>query len=433
MARSNDAEQKETGPLTQCSADTSITKYLRTRAITSPWRLNGFQDRLYKAVIVIPAFDEAESLPKTLASLEKNPPELLDQTLVIVIVNNRICASFEQKTQNQQTLQWLQKGPCSALNLAWIDATTTGFEFPEKDGVGLARKIGFDLALGCMHWAADPLYISLDADSLVDNNYLGAIFQHFESHSCVGAYLPFRHQTGETPAQELAIREYELYLRSYKFGLDWAGSPFAFFSIGSAFACRARSYVAVGGMKRRLAGEDFYFLQQLVKTGQLTSMHGTLVSPAARYSKRVPFGTGRAIEARVEQEKSLYRFISVSSFRILKEWLQSVARSKDSDASTLMAQAGEISPQLLSFLDEAGFSEVWKKLQVQHASTQFMGAWLNWFDGLKTRQLLTALEKRHLPAEPELLVSELLEAGGYPGITQSSLQLELLENLQNCR
>jgi len=53
---------------------------------------------------------------------------------------------------------------------------------------------------------------------------------------------------------------------------DWllqqAGSPYAYHTIGSAFACRAEAYIAAGGMNRRHAAEDFYFLQQLAKCMQ---------------------------------------------------------------------------------------------------------------------------------------------------------------------
>ena len=48
--------------------------------------------------------------------------------------------------------------------------------------------------------------------------------------------------------------------------------------------CTAKSYVATGGMNRRMAGEDFYFLQKLAKTdgvdlrvGKLTYTGGQVI------------------------------------------------------------------------------------------------------------------------------------------------------------
>ena len=416
--------------MTLYRSDPKAEKYLRTRATISPWKLEGCRETGFQAAIVIPALAEADALPATLRSLERNPPDLLAKTLIIVVVNNRTTASPVEKAQNQRTLLWLQARSCARSNLAWVDAASSEFEFPVKEGVGLARKIGCDLALERLDWAQDPLLISLDADTLVDGNYLQAIFAHFQTELGGAAYLPFRHQAGESQAQESAIREYELYLRSYRFGLAWAGSPYAFISIGSALACRARAYVAAGGMKRRQAGEDFYFLQQLVKTTGVSPLVGTLVRPAARYSDRVPFGTGRCIEAKVEEKKSLYLLISRDSFLRLKSWLETVEAFQAEPACVLLAKAAQISPVLGTFMAESDFSSVWQKLQRQAAGVQFMSAWHNWFDGLKTRQLLTRLEHGQAESELGLLVSELLEAGGYPDMERCSEQLELLENLQ---
>ncbi len=416
--------------MTQNRFDSKTKKYLRTRSTTSPWKLEGCQGTCFKAAIVIPALCEEYSLPDTLLSLEENPPEFLNQTLIIVVVNNRMATASEQKAQNQRTLLWLQVRPGAQLNLAWVDAASSGLELPEKDGVGLARKIGFDLALARLDWSKDPLLISLDADSLVEGNYLRMVFEHFHGNSCGAAYLPFRHQAGETAAQESAIRDYELYLRAYQFGLNWARSPYAFISIGSALACRAPAYVAAGGMKRRQAGEDFYFLQQMVKTAGVSPLAGTLVRPAARYSDRVPFGTGRTLEARVEQSKSLYLFISCGSFQVLKDWLEIVEMFQAEAACFLIEKAVQVSPVLERFLVESDFSAVWQKLQKQATGEQFLSAWHNWFDGLKTRQLLTVLEREMVDVEPQSLVAKLLAAGGYPNMTSYPEQLVLLEGLQ---
>ncbi len=405
-------------------------KYLRTRASTSPWQLESCARADFKATIVIPALAEHNSLFKTLATLSQNPPALLAQTLIVIVVNNRVAASLAQKSDNQQLLSWLRARPCPQLNLSWVDAGSAGLELAAKDGVGLARKIGFDLALTRLDWSGEPLLVSLDADALVDPDYLGAIFSHFAADEAAGAYLPFRHQSAETQGQEAAIRSYELYLRSYLFGLQWVGSPYAFISIGSALACRAGSYVDIGGMKRRQAGEDFYFLQQLVKQGKVGPLGGTVVRPSARFSSRVPFGTGRAVQSEVETGARLYRFVSADSFRILKVWQEFVAENLQASAAELVRQAVEISPLLGAFLAELDFSMTWEKLQANFSSAQLLAAWHNWFDGLRTRQLLSRLEELFPARDPELLVAELLTLGGQPGHETCTAQLQLLERLQ---
>lgn len=405
-------------------------KYLRTRGITTPWKLEGDSRTDYRFAIVIPVLDEFTTLPETLESLAKNPPDLLSQTLIVIVINNRASAAIEQKIENQKTLDWLRSAHVPWLNLTWVDASSPSLELSQKDGVGLARKIGFDLALSCLDWSSDPLLISLDADSLVDENYLSAIGTHFHAGRSAGAFLPFRHQQATDSKHEGAIRRYELYLRSYLFGLQWAGSPYAFTSIGSALACRASCYVTAGGMKRRKAGEDFYFLQQLVKVGEVRMLNGTVVKPSSRFSVRVPFGTGRAVQAEVSGEESLYRFISSNSFQLLKIWLQLVADHRNAGADVLLAQAMKLSPALADFLVELDFADVWDKLHKNHSSASFLSEWHNWFDGLRTRQLLGRLEVLQPEIDAEKMIGKLLKVAGYSGYCCLNEQLRLLERLQ---
>jgi len=350
-------------------APASCCKYLKKRAITSPWQLSGNAKDHFRAAVVIPALAEAAPLADTLANLERNASDFLVQTLVVVVVNNRADASCADREENRQTLEWLERGLFSQLNLVWVNAVSPGFELPAGEGVGLARKIGFDLVLTRLDWSCAPLLISLDADTRVDDHYLAAIFRHFEQRKSGGAVLAFRHQSGETPQQETAIRNYELYLRSYLFGLHVATSPYAYHAIGSAFACRATAYIAAGGMNRRRAAEDFYFLQQLKKTSGIAFVSGTTVCPSSRFSHRVPFGTGKVVQEQVEEGSHSFQFISVTGFRILKEWLELIDRQLSHSSSQIMESVLSLSPLLHDFLQELNFPRVWQKLQRNHPTS----------------------------------------------------------------
>jgi hypothetical protein len=412
---------------------TQLSKYLRTRAASSPWRLQGNDRSDYQAAVVIPALAEGESLPKTLASLARNPVDFLAWTLVVIVANNRVNAEPALRADNQQTLDWLRSKPFSHMNLAWVDASSAGLELPAGEGVGLARKLGFDLALAHLDWASEPLLISLDADTLVDGEYLPAIFRHFQTSQCAGATLPFRHQPGESPEQEGAIRRYELYLRSYLFGLQRAGSPYAFPTIGSAFACSARGYIAAGGMNRRQAAEDFYFLQQLAKVSGVEQLAGTLVRPSPRFSGRVPFGTGRTVQAQLDGDLSGLKFCPAPAFKVLHDWLALVGQSWEQPAVAVLRQAGELSCELGDFLLQLNFAAQWPKLQRNHPRrAQFLAAFHRWFDGLRTRQMLARWTGPGSLAEELELVSELLQWGGLPAAADWSGQLEQLEQLQIC-
>ncbi len=410
-----------------------LEKYLRTRATLTPWQLSGSDRSDFRAAVIVPALTERESLPQTLATLASNPAAQLKQTLIVVVVNNRSDTADEQILENQQTLNWLRSKPYPELNLAWVDASSKGMELPAKEGVGLARKLGFDLALSRLAWNRNPRLISLDADTLVDENYLPAIFTHFDHSTKGGATIPFRHQAGETDAQEAAIRRYELYLRSYLFGLQLAGSPYAYHTIGSAFACRADAYVAAGGMNRRPAAEDFYFLQQLAKTTGVEMLRGTLVKPSPRCSGRVPFGTGRAVQAQVEEQETTFEFCPAEAFAVLKQWLQLVEETWDRPVAFLLKQCAELSAELTDFLVALKLAEQWAKLQSQHAGKeQFMTSFHAWFDGLRTRQLLGRWAKKLSEDAEQDLVVDLLKWGGQKtGVRELAPLLKQLEAEQN--
>ena len=413
--------------------DRQLQKYLNSRATLFPWQIKGASRIDFSAAIIIPALIERENLPATLDSLCLNSSEYLVQTLVIIVVNNRIDILADQLADNQATIDWLRSNPYPQLNLAWIDVSSSGLELPAKDGVGLARKIGFDASLQALNWKANPLLVSLDADTLVDQNYLATIFDHFTMSKEGAAVIPFRHQPVSDPKQEVAIRHYELYLRSYIFGLQLAGSPYAYHSIGSTFVCLASAYVKAGGMNRRCGGEDFYFLQQLTKTSGIGMVSGTIVQPSSRFSNRVPFGTGKAVQKQVEEGADLFHFVSVVGFKILKEWFELIGCQWDHPIDQISLQALNISPKLDEFLTELNFAKTWEKFQDNHSSrAQRLIAFYHWFDALRTRQLLTRIEINSI-SSAEKIVAELLNWGGYPGVEKDVDQLKLLEKLQGVR
>ena len=410
----------------------TLEKYLKTRATTSPWMVGGTNRADFSAAIIVPVLAERENLPAMLDSLCLNSAEYIARTLIVIVINNRFDVSSTEFSDNQKTLNWLHSIPYSQLNLAWIDGSSPGFELPGKGGVGLARKIGFDAALQRVDWKVDPILVSLDADTLVEPGYLSAIFDHFSVDENRAAVIPFRHQFSPIASQEKAIRHYELYLRSYLFGLSMVGSPYAFHSIGSAFACRAAAYVRAGGMNRRCGGEDFYFLQQLAKTSVVEILDGTVVHPSPRFSQRVSFGTGRVVQEQVEGGTVPFHFVSVAGFKILKEWLDLIRCHVDESADQIGLYSSNISAVLNQFLIELNFSSIWEKLQNNHSSReQRLTAFHHWFDGLRTRQLLILIENESPSAE--MLVAELLNWGGYGEIESELEQLKLLETLQGVR
>ena len=401
-----------------------VDRYLRSysnlngRAIVSG-SLSGVEN-----AVVIPVLQERKSLFKTLASLVKNPSADLKRTVVICVVNNHppSVAGAEAVADNQETMHFLeglikQKGGAAAsfpngekdfsviadseLRLALIDASSPGLEIPERDGgVGSARKMGMDAALRILdgEGSGDGVISCLDADTLVDENYLSAIFEFFKKSNCPAASAAYAHQIPDNPEVLSAICRYEIFLRSYVIGLRYAASPYAFPSIGSTISCSAPSYLAVRGMNRRSVAEDFHFLDKLAKLGPMGFIGETTVHPSARLSRRVAFGTGRKMHYFLEEAAEEYLIHNPDIYRILLAWLNEATAAPDRSAEAIMAAAKRIHPLLGGYLDEARFPENWERIRknsthADHLLRQFHA----WFDGLKTLRLVHHLERAEFP------------------------------------
>ncbi|MFA5181490.1 MAG: hypothetical protein WC405_09245 [Syntrophales bacterium] len=375
-------------------------------------------------IVVIPALAEKEALFHTLAGLARNGDDELMRTLVICVINNRPSpfAAREDIRNNRETMMIMedmiegelpdrhladmnitalvQEILASPLHLAFIDASSPGCELPRKGGVGHARKIGMDRALTLLdrQYHGKKRIFCLDADTLVEPNYLSSLRNHFERFSPPGAVVAFSHRIPEDRRLAAGICSYEIFLRYYVLGLAWAGSPYAFHTIGSTMACTAAAYTAVRGMPCRQAGEDFYFLNKLAKLAPLGDVRDTTVYPSARTSGRVPFGTGRRMLrflAGAHDENLIY---DPRVFFLLKAWLKEFTRDPGSSGNDLLARAASISPRLHSFLDRHEFAAVWERIRGancrhEYLTRQFHG----WFDGFKTLKLIHELSADAFP------------------------------------
>ncbi|RII26858.1 MAG: hypothetical protein CXR31_09835 [Geobacter sp.] len=411
------------------------SRYLRTRAVTGPWELTGCGESGFAGAVVIPSLAESKRLPATIRTLAANPPGLLARFLIVVVVNHRTDAPDGDKSDNASTLGLLPglSRQYPSLRLSWVDAASVGRELPVKGGgVGLARKIGLDLALPRLTGDGDPLLVCLDADTLVEPSYLQAIVHHFSATKKGGAIIPFRHQPGETAAEQAAIDHYELFLRSYVLGLEVAGSPYAFHTVGSAMACTATAYARMGGMNRRSAAEDFYFLQQLYRTAGIGQVRGTTVHPAARPSHRVPFGTGRAVGRALAGDSPAIGFYHPECFVLLRKWLQLVGNNPEDRGDRLLTAAGDVSSHLAEYLESEDFGPAWAGLQRNNRSAHgLLPSFHCWFDGLRTMKLIHHLAAGPLPrCAPENALPPLLKRAGLEPVMGVGNQLELLRNIQ---
>jgi hypothetical protein len=274
-------------------------------------------------VVVVPCYREPDIL-STLNSLKACEPSVTNVE-VIVLVNHSEIALKETKDYNCKTKvdidNWILNNRMEGIQFFCVGP----IELKKKwAGAGLARKKGMDEAVRRFNLLGktDGIVVSLDADTLVDTNYLSEIENHFKINSKqVGATVAFEHQKKDLGQRHFdGIVFYEQYLSYYKQALDFSGYPYSMFTIGSAFAVRALAYVKRGGMNRRQAGEDFYFLQNLVQIGNVGEITTTKVYPSSRLSDRVPFGTGPILRKWMKGEEDLTKTYNFKAFTDLKEF-----------------------------------------------------------------------------------------------------------------
>jgi hypothetical protein len=363
-----------------------------------------FAYRLYDNIVVIPALSEYQNIPRLIESLNKNNNEALSKTLFLFVVNNGEEAANDVLENNKKTIDYISNYASngeSNLNLALIDAATFGNELKGKDaGVGLARKLGCDSALGLFNYNSKvkKLLIWLDADCTVAENYLSEIISTFNNSNLEAAYVNFKHRFDESEKEKNAIICYEIFLRYYVMGLMYAGSPYAYHSIGSTIVCTVEVYTKIGGMNKKKAGEDFYFMEKISKITDIGKIINTTVYPSSRGSWRVPFGTGQRVNRFIEEKQNEYLLYNPSSFTLLKKWIQLFNSEESSNPELLLEKAGNIDSALIVFLREQKFLENWKRiLKNSKNSKQLNFQKKNWFDSFKTMKLIHYLRDNGHP------------------------------------
>ncbi len=335
-----------------------------------------------KVIWVIPCYDEPD-IVATLRSLATNQsPQFPVEILIIINSSSSECSEVlhQNRKSEQQINYWIEREQPSFLACQIIHI---GDLPPKHAGVGLARKIGMDEALRrFISIGYDGLIMNLDADCVVSTNYLQTVEQDWLVHnpSVVTAY--FEHDLSQIEHTELqqGIIYYELFLRYYISGLRYAGFPHAFHTVGSCMGCQASTYALSGGMNRRKAGEDFYFLHKVAPLGNLTQVTAATVYPSARTSNRVPFGTGKAQLDWLAQSSHHHSLYHPQSFEDLKTFTTQIHHWYQYDISDL----DQLPQSVQSFLKSQEFGQVWNQLLTSTRSwSVFRQRFFAWWDGFR--------------------------------------------------
>jgi len=355
-------------------------------------------------IIVIPCFNE----PNIIGSVSSLAAAIRPQTTaeVIVVVNNGKHHSDSIKNQNLKSISELknyklENNPFFKLHIV------QALDLPKKHaGVGLARKIGMDEAVVRFDLVeTNGLIVCFDADSTCKENYFRAIENHFRNHpKSPGAAIRYEHPVeGEDFDESVyaGIINYELFLRYYNQGLKYANLPYAFHTVGSSMAVRTSPYQKQGGMNKRKAGEDFYFLHKIIALGNFTEINETKVIPSPRTSDRVPFGTGKAISDWINNNLKDYLTYDVRIWDILKDFSATIPllQSKELQDTSFFSQ--HQNKTLIDFLDSNNFKEDLNGIRLNSTSLEsFLKRFFVWFNAFRVLKLVHYLRDNQFPNQP---------------------------------
>ncbi len=330
--------------------------------------------------IALPVLNESLQLPRFQQSLDRQ--DFTDFELVACV--NQYDDWWQdpdkrvQCEDNLKSLAFLRQPQKFPVNI--IDKSLPGRGWQhKKGGVGRARKTIMDTI------AADAndhdIIVSMDADTDYPPDYLAVIAEYFRTHpDHLGLTLPYFHvQTKNEENNRLMIR-YEMYMRYYALNMIRIGNPYRFTALGSAMAFPVWAYRRVGGLTPVLSGEDFYFLQKLVKSGIIGYFAPTTAYPSSRLSARVNFGTGPALIKGRTGNWDSYPFFPSGLFDLVAETFRLFPMLFEHDISTPMD----------GFLKETfKTTNVWGPLRDNYKDRRnFVRACISKVDGLRILQFL---------------------------------------------
>ncbi len=381
-------------------------------------------------VVVIPCHKE-EGLIESLESLERCALPV-GSVSVIIVINASQIASEEVKQFNRRTYEEAIEWSRAQRNLRYHFILEN--ELPKKHaGVGLARKIGMDEAIRIFESNdRDGVILCFDADSRCDGDLLVEVEKIFQNPRVPGCSIYYEHPTEGSLGEEVytGIIQYELHLRYYIDALNYAGFPHAYQTIGSSMAVRSSVYQKQGGMNRRQAGEDFYFLHRLISLGNFKNLNTTRIIPSPRKSDRVPFGTGKAIGDWLDSDQGEMSTYDPKSFEELKSFFGGVSGYFKLESHDMGSAYESLSPCLKSFVSFEEFeSKIAETNQHSTSLKTFEKRFFQWFDAFKVLKFVHhARDEFH----PNVKISE---AGDWllEKLKLNAENLSMLERLEMIR
>ncbi len=361
-------------------------------------------DQNYQNCIVIPAYlEKANFIQRFINShlangnvlfiLVINQPQSIANNQLQLALAKQCTQSGEELWQHENLSLIQMAGKTSRILL--IDRYHSSRAIPDNQGVGLARKIGADVACFLIDKSIidSPWICSSDADTHLPDNYFSALASIPDKTAAIT--YQFCHINNNDALSDATLL-YEKALRYYVCGLQWAGSHYAFHTIGSTLAFRYDYYALARGFPKRAAGEDFYLLNKLAKLAPVRNVSDVTLLIESRLSDRVPFGTGPAASKILQlTEIESYQYYHPQLFIELKNCLIAMKSlwEERNNFQLWMSKLSEPSQYALTQLPfEKLTMHIMKhipdKQQCDHHIEQ-------WFDGFRTLKFIHHLQSAY--------------------------------------
>ena len=407
-----------------------------TRYAYPPVILEEVQPKNPGIIVTIPAYHEPDLL-NSLQSLAGCDLPQCDVMVIVLINQPENCGGVSNEINRksyEKAVAWSSGINSSRLyfKILWLK------DLPAKDaGVGLARKIAMDEAVRQFEKLRsvnpsiheDGIIVGYDADCTCDNNYLLEIERYFTNKHIPAANIYYEHPLEGVlkPVYYEAILQYELYLRYHVHALRYTGFPYAFQTVGSCMAVRSSVYQKQGGMNKRKAGEDFYFLQKLFPLKGFGEITRTCVKPSPRISDRVPFGTGKAMGVLLENESPKLLVYDPRSYRDLREFINNWQEYYHTTHYKMLIQ--KLPESIKTYLQKNDFEKVLEEIKSSSPQIEtFYKKFFHWMNGFRIFKYMNDIRDHFYPSiEVEKAAEWLLkEQYNWSGKTDTkSLLLEL--------
>lgn len=343
----------------------------------------------YDHCLVIPALNENPCFIERILNQQES-------NLLLVVVINQPDSMTLMSPENQHLWDYItDKTPPKTAKLVQKECDILVINrfhqpLPAKQGVGLARKIGCDVACALhhrgqlkSHWVHNT-----DADAQLPSNYWFDLSNNGDASALI---YPFQHQIKDKTDISHATQMYEQSLNYYVDGLRFANSPYAFHTLGSCIAISIIHYAKARGFPKRAGGEDFYLLNKLAKLGNIENKSDSIVKIEARHSDRAPFGTGATVSKILKNGNTELLTYHPQIFYELNSVIKVLNRlNTPTSHKQWLKLVPETSQQVLIDL---GISKLVQHLKSHtHTDIQYTTAAHHWFDAFRTLKYVHKME-----------------------------------------